>query len=177
MESFYQSVTAGMICRGRNVLYTKLTNSVNNVDWNCGPLSVVITAGYPKIEIQLLKMALATTSAVVVDSGTATDHRLKRSTIVKMYSHPLTWSRGPTRSTWICVKRLSGAVKVDGGALVCRLIFVAWQRWHVRDHCFTSVAIPGQTNQSDMVRSVAFAPGWAGEWKWLKIVLLIDGGR
>lgn len=72
-----------------------------------------------------MKTAFATVSAVIDDNGIATGHRVKRSMMVSIYSFPFTRSRGPTKSTCVCVKRPSGFGKVDEGALP---ILVAWQR-------------------------------------------------
>jgi hypothetical protein len=52
---------------------------------NCAPLSEVITAGRPWRAIQPANRANAQSAAVVQERGTASDHRVVRSTMVKRW--------------------------------------------------------------------------------------------
>ena len=73
-------------------------NSFHNMDLNCLPRSVVTFEGMPKREIQCVTKALATVSASMSSSGTASGQRVNQSTMVNKYDYPLQVSSGPTRS-------------------------------------------------------------------------------
>ena len=75
---------------------------------NCAPRSVVTMEGTPKRETQWSRNAWRTVSAVVFASGTASGQRVVRSIIVNKYLNPRSGEKGPTMSTWTCVKRVSG---------------------------------------------------------------------
>ena len=68
----------------------------HNADSNCAPLSVVITEGIPNREIQPIRNACATVSAVLSLTGMASGHLVNRSTHVSKYRQPCDEGRGPT---------------------------------------------------------------------------------
>ena len=59
----------------------------------------VIDSGTPKRGTQVLTRARAQTSVVLLGRGTASGHRVKRSTIVKTYRKPWDGGSGPTKSS------------------------------------------------------------------------------
>jgi hypothetical protein len=79
---------------------------------------VVIVSGQPKREIQPVRRACATVSAVMSGMGMVSGHRVKRSTAVKQYVYPAEVGRGPMRSMLTCRKRAGGGVKSPGGVTV-----------------------------------------------------------
>ena len=66
---------------------------------NCAPLSEVIVCGTPNLVIQDEQKTSAQAEAVVEDRGTASAHRVVRSTMVKMCVKPCEGGSGPTIST------------------------------------------------------------------------------
>ncbi len=69
----------------------------------------------PKWKIQAEESASAHVAAVVVDSGTATVHRVVLSNTGENVCHPCQGGRGSTRSIWMWEKRRSGTGMTDGG--------------------------------------------------------------
>ncbi len=72
------------------------------------PLSEVIVWGTPNLVIQVEQNASVQAEAVVEDRGTASAHRVVRSTMVKMCVFPCEGGSGPTISTCTCEKQRSG---------------------------------------------------------------------
>ena len=66
---------------------------------NWVPLSLVITAGTPNLEIHPWNMAVAHSAAEIPTSGTASGQRVDLSIKVRRYVNPPDRGRGPTRST------------------------------------------------------------------------------
>jgi hypothetical protein len=67
-------------------------------------------SGTPKWAIQPLNRAAAQSVAVMEERGIASGHRVDLSTTVNRYVKPWEGGSGPTKSTWMCEKRLSGTV-------------------------------------------------------------------
>jgi hypothetical protein len=89
-----------------------------------------MVCGQPKLDIQPVKRARATVSAVMSGKGMASGHRVKRSTAVRQYVYPADVGRGPTKSMWKCRKRAGGgggSVKCPSGVTVLRETL---ERWH-----------------------------------------------
>ena len=70
----------------------------HRLDPNCPPRSVVMVDGTPNSDTQVWIKALATVSVVPSVMGIASGQRVKRSTQVSRYTHPLDGGKGPTRS-------------------------------------------------------------------------------
>ena len=86
-----------------------LHRTAQTAEVNCTPLSVVMTAGTPNLEIHPATRASAQTVAVVEDNGITSTHLVDLYIIVitQEWLPELTGSR-PTRSTCMCVKRCVG---------------------------------------------------------------------
>ena len=69
------------------------------------PLSDVICKGTPNLETQEDSRADAQAAVVAAFIGTASGHRVERSTIVNRYLNSSEEGSGPTTSTWIWEKR------------------------------------------------------------------------
>ena len=78
----------------------------DEVNW--APLSLVITAGTPNLEIHPWNMAEAKSAAAIPVRGTASGHLVDLSMHVKRYVKPLDEGKGPTRSTCTCANILKG---------------------------------------------------------------------
>ncbi len=83
---------------------------------NCVPLSDVIVCGTPNLAIQVEQNASAQAEAVMEDRGTASAHRVVRSTMVKMCVFPCEGGSGPTISTCSCTRTGIG-MAVAGGVM------------------------------------------------------------
>jgi hypothetical protein len=88
---------------------------------------VEIVSGQPKRDIQPVKRARATVSAVMSGMGMASGHRVKRSTAVRQCVYPADVGKGPMRSMWTCRKRAGGGVKSPSGVTVWRETLERWQ--------------------------------------------------
>jgi hypothetical protein len=93
-------VLMGSICK-------KYVSCDQRADVNCVPLSEVIVLGTPNLVIQVEQNASAQAEAVMEDRGTASAHRVVRSTMVKMCVFPCEGGSGPTISTCMWEKRRS----------------------------------------------------------------------
>lgn len=149
---------------------------VKSRDSNWLPWSVVIVSGEPKRATQLSEKARQIVSASISRSEMASDHLEKRSMIVKQDRYPSEGGKGPTISMWICWKRFSGAMKLDGFSIVWRDILDAWQSRQDLHSRAISLCRFGQTYRFYIIRSVTFAPGCAGWWNRLKIWFLRVAG-
>ena len=77
-----------------------LQSTCQTAEVNCTPLSVVMTAGTPNLEIQPATRASAQAVAVVEDRGITSIHLVVLSTMVSTWVKPSALAvRGPTRST------------------------------------------------------------------------------
>jgi hypothetical protein len=65
---------------------------------------MVMVCGMPKRQIQAEQSASAHAAAVVVDSGTASVHRVVLSAMVKMWVQPCEGGRGPSIGQHECGK-------------------------------------------------------------------------
>jgi hypothetical protein len=74
----------------------------------------------PKRDIQPIKRARATVSAVMSGMGMASGNRVKRSTAVRQSLYHVDVGRGPTRSMWTRRKRAGGGVKSPSEVTVWR---------------------------------------------------------
>ncbi len=83
------------------------------------PLSEVIVWGTPNLVIQVEQNTSAQAEGVVEDRGTASAHRVVRSTMVKMCVFPCEGGSGPTISTCTWEKRRSGIGMAVAGGVVC----------------------------------------------------------
>jgi len=90
-----------------------------SADVNCVPLSEVIVWGTPNLVIQVEQKASAQAEAVVEDRGTASAHRVVRSTMVKMCVKPCEGGSGPTIATCTWEKRRSGIGMAVAGGVMC----------------------------------------------------------
>ena len=86
---------------------------------NCVPLSEVFVWGTPYLVIQVEQKASAPAEAVMEDRGTASAHRVVRSTMVKMCVFPCEGGSGPTISTCTWEKRRSGIGMAVAGGVMC----------------------------------------------------------
>jgi hypothetical protein len=60
---------------GEWLMLSRLHRAAHKADVNWAPLSEVMVAGTPNLEIQLVKRALAQSAAVMAGSGIASGHR------------------------------------------------------------------------------------------------------
>ena len=74
-------------------------------------------------------------SALMLVSGMASGHLIKRSTHVRRYVNLCVGARGPTRSTWMISKRASGVGKDAIAAIECHWILACWHCKQDRVHC------------------------------------------
>ena len=79
-------------------MLSNLESSFHREEENCVPLSVVMVSGTPKREIQDEQNASAQDRADVEATGTASNQRVVRSTIVRMCVLPWDIGNGPTKS-------------------------------------------------------------------------------
>ena len=111
MKLLDHAITLGMVRCGKCFSGSQKCQEVlHNCYLNCHTL-VTIQEGTPYGVIQPSKNALATDSALMLVSGMASGHLVKRSTHVRRYITPCDGRRGPTRSTWMISKRASGVGK------------------------------------------------------------------
>ncbi len=79
-------------------MLSMLHRAAHKVDVNWAPLSDVMMAGTPNLEIQQAKRALVQLVAVMEGSGTASGHRDVLSITVNRYVWPCEGGGGSTRS-------------------------------------------------------------------------------
>jgi hypothetical protein len=103
-----------------------LARKWKSCDSNWRPLLVVMVCGQPKQDIQTVKWARATVSAVMFGLGMTSGRRGKRSTAVRQYVHPADVGRGPTRSMWTWRKRDGGVLKSLKGVTARRETLERW---------------------------------------------------
>ena len=84
----------------------KMADHRDEVNW--APLSFVITAGTPNLEIHPWNMAEAHSATEIPVRGIASCHLVDLSMHVKRYVKPLDEGKGPTRSTCTCANLLKG---------------------------------------------------------------------
>ena len=136
-----------------------LASCWNISELNCDPRSEVTVAGTPKVCIQPKVKPSTTLWAVMSTNGTATGHRVKRSTIVNRYLNP--FERGSvTKSMWTCSNLLLGTWNSPIGGTVCLRTLACWHWRHSRAHFETSSLIDGQTTLEQMDCRVLSTPGW-----------------
>ncbi len=82
---------------GEWLMLSKLHRAVQKADVNWAPLSDVMVAGTPNLEIQPAKSALVQSAAVMEGSGIASGHRDVLSITVNRYMWPREDGSGPTR--------------------------------------------------------------------------------
>ena len=138
---------------------------------NWAPLSVVTVAGTLNHDTHESMNAWITVSAVASAMGTASGHRVVRSTKVTRYLNPLSEGNGPTMSRWTCSKRAAGTGIGNTGGLVCTETLLLWHTWHCFAHSNTSRLMLGHTYIFDMIANVAFPDGCASPWIASKIDL------
>ena len=137
----------------------------HTTDVNCGPRSEVMHSGTPNLATHVATKVSAHDVAEVSLSGTASNHLVDLSIMVKMWlKPPEETGRGPTRSTCTCVKRRQGIGIGCAGAAGCVVTLPRLQPWHSLHHAVISAAIPFQQNRAEMRRRVALVPGWAMVW-------------
>ena len=136
----------------------RFPNSAQSAEVNWAPRSEVRLVGTPNLAIQPLIRASAHVVAEMSFTGIASGHLDHLSTIVKMYAWPSDCGNGPTRSTWRCPKRLSGALNLSNGDLMCLPTLLDWQSAHSRHHVRTSLLRLCQTKRSDTTRVVGTGP-------------------
>lgn len=118
-------------------------------------------SGTPKREIYCVVRVVATVCADMLSMGHASGQRVKRSTHVSKYLHPLEGGSGPTKSICICPKRRSGGANGVKGETVYLNTFV---RCHCMQHLsqyLICLFIPGQQYLFPIRRKVALPPPWA----------------
>jgi hypothetical protein len=86
-------------------MLTKLHRAAHRADVNWAPLSDVMVAGTSNLETQPAKRALGQSMAVMNRSGMASGHLDVLSITVNRYVWPWEGGSGPTRSTWMWMKR------------------------------------------------------------------------
>ena len=84
----------------------QMADNKDEVNW--APLSLVITAGTPNLEIHPWNMAEAHSAAEIPVKGIASGHHVDLSMHVKRYVKSLDEGKGPTRSTCTCANLLKG---------------------------------------------------------------------
>ncbi len=132
----------------------------HTVDVNCGPRSEVMHFG-----THVAMKVLAQDVAEVSLSGTASNHLVDLSIMVKMWlKPPEETGRGPTKSTCTFVKRRHGIGIGCAGAAGCVATLQRLQPWHSLHQAVMSAAVPFQQNRAEMRRRVALVPGWAMVW-------------
>jgi hypothetical protein len=77
-----------------------LARKCKSCDSNWRPWSVVMVCGQPKRNIQPVKRARTTVSAVMFGMGIDSGQRVKRSTAVRQYVDLADVGSGPIRSMW-----------------------------------------------------------------------------
>lgn len=134
------------------------TYSWNNTDWNCAPLSLIMTKVTPYIVISCFRMFLATVSAEMSLIGNVASHLLKRSSIGNgfnniniQFSKP---SIGFVEMTWWWF---------------CMSILCFWHLLKLCAHCWISLCMSIQTKWPLTSLAVARLPGCDKLWKWSKI--------
>jgi hypothetical protein len=124
----------------------------------------VVVWGQPKRDIQPVKRASATVSAVMSGMSMASGRHVKRSTALRQYVYPADVGRGPTRSMWTCRKRVGGDVKSPSGVIVWRETLERWQAWQVCTQVRQSFCMPGNTKRCATSFAVALVPGCDRSW-------------
>jgi hypothetical protein len=138
-------------------------------DVNCSPRSDVMHSGTPNLATHVAMKVSAQDVAEVSLSGTASNHLVDLSIMVKMWlKPPEETGTGPTRSTCTCVKRQHGIGMGCAGAAGCNVTLPGLQPWHSLHQAVISAAMPLQQNRAKMRRRVALVPGWTMVWMLLK---------
>jgi hypothetical protein len=86
-------------------MLSKLHRAAHKANVNWAPLSDVMVAGTPNLEIQPAKRTLAESAAVMEGSGIASGHQDVLSIMVNRYVWLREGGSGLTRSRWMCAKR------------------------------------------------------------------------
>jgi hypothetical protein len=141
---------------------SRLHMFVHSAEQNWQPWSDVITLGTPNLATQPVKRA-STQAAVSIDrSGIASSQRVDLSIMVNKYTYPSAEvGSGPTRSTWMCVKRTAGTGIGCTAAGGCLVTLALWHAVHSLHQALISEDIPRHTNLLVINRLVALIPGWA----------------
>ncbi len=126
------------------------------------PQSEVMHSGTPNLATHVATKVSAQDEAEISLRGTASNHLVDLSIIVRMWlKPPEETGRGPTRSTCTCVKRRHGIGMGCGGAAGCVVTLPRLQPWHSLHQAVMSAAMPFQQNRAEIRRRVALVPGWA----------------
>ena len=133
--------------------------SLNSLDSNCLPWSVMILSGTPKNCTQPLMNAFVQWSAVACSMGMAAGQRVNRSTMVRQYWYPWDGGYGPMMSMCRTWKRAFGGVGLIRGEIVWRWTFDRWHGMHSRTKVLMSLSMLGQAKLSFTSRIVAAIPG------------------
>ena len=141
-------------------MFNKEHKTPQREEVNCAPQSEVILAGTPNLEIQQEIKALVQSSAEVEDIGTASGQREVLSTMVKRWVKPLELGRGPTKSTWMWLKRLAGTGIWGIAEWTCCWTLLRWQCRQPLAQSETSLERPDQTNALETNLRVGRTPGW-----------------
>lgn len=96
----------------------KLLNSQNKADWNCFPMSVLITCEGPNVTIHSPSITFRTMFVVVSLIDIVVSHWEYLLTIVNRYWYHWYMSRRPTISMCRCVNWVSGLVKMPTGNFI-----------------------------------------------------------
>ena len=121
----------------------------------------------PKHATHAAVKACAHVAASMSLSGSASNQRVVRSTMVKRYLYLSgVVERGPTRSTCTWVKRWHGTGMGCTAAAGCLVTFARAQCWQSLHHATTSWFIFSHTTRAVRSRRVARIPGWAS---WRKV--------
>ena len=126
---------------------------------NWGPLSHVIVAGTPKRLMQFENRTWAQSDDEVVETGNDSGQRVVLPMILKRCGKPKERGKGPTRSTWMWLKRRVGTGIGSTCVLVCRVILPFWEFKHYLVYGLMSFDKPRQTKREEMRRRVARTPG------------------
>jgi hypothetical protein len=118
-----------------------------------------MVCGQPKRDIQPVKRAHATVSAVMSGMGMASGRRVKRSTTLRQYVYPAYVGRGPTKSMWKCGKRAGGGVKSSMEVTVWRETLERWHAWQALAQVRQSFSLLGHIKRCATSFAVALVPG------------------
>ena len=95
----------------------------------------------------------------MVERGTASGQRVVLSMILKRCVKPEEKGKGPTRSTWMWLKRRVGTGIGSTCVLVCRVTLAFWEFKYNLVYGLMSFDKPRQTKREEMRRRVARTPG------------------
>ena len=82
--------------------------------------------------------------------GIASNHRVDLSMVVKRWLVSPQLGRGPTRSTWMCLKRQLGMAMGCTGDVNCCVTLLCWQCWQSLHQAAMAVDMPFQAQQEEM---------------------------